>query len=297
LGIGVQKCATTWLYDILLDHPDLTVSKHKEVDFFSYHFGRGYQWYERQFPSELPGRLVGEISPSYFIDANVPARLRAYAPDAKILVSLREPIERAISNHRHEVRLGNFGGDDVSFEAGLANNPLYLEQSRYGTHLQRWLEHIPESRLLVLFQDDIDREPLRIAQQVYGFLGVDTTHLSSAIEARSNESHVYRFDALERTRRAFRGAARLLGVDGVWQAAQRTGLQTLYRRINRRPPDTRIPPVSAETRQRLRQLLEDEICLVESITGRSLAHWRQETSREIMANPPGAVANNAVGNF
>jgi hypothetical protein len=277
VGIGVQKCATTWLYDILLDHPQVALSKLKELDFFSYHFGRGYQWYEEQFPQDRPGCLVGEISPSYFIDANVPERLQAYAPEAKLVVLLRDPVERAVSNHRHEVRLGNFHGDDISFVAGLANNPLYLEQSRYGTHLLRWLKHIPASRMLVLFQEDIDREPQAVAQQVYRFLDVDDRHVSNAVEGRSNESHVHRSRVLERARRAARDLVRLMGIDGVWRAAQKAGLQSLYRQLNRRPPEARIPPVAAATREGLRMLLAEEIRVVEEITGRSLPQWRGET--------------------
>jgi len=277
VGIGVQKCATTWLYDILLDHPQVALSKLKELDFFSYHFGRGYQWYEEQFPQDRPGCLVGEISPSYFIDANVPERLQAYAPEAKLVVLLRDPVERAVSNHRHEVRLGNFHGDDISFVAGLANNPLYLEQSRYGTHLLRWLRHIPASRMLVLFQEEIDREPQAVAQQVYRFLDVDDRHVSNAVEGRSNESHVHRSRVLERARRAARDLVRLMGIDGVWRAAQKAGLQSLYRHLNRRPPEARIPPVAAATREGLRMLLAEEIRLVEEITGRSLPQWRGET--------------------
>ncbi|WP_295607077.1 sulfotransferase domain-containing protein [uncultured Lamprocystis sp.] len=279
VGIGVQKCATTWLYDILLDHPNVALSKRKELDFFSYHFGRGYQWYEEQFPADRHGCLVGEISPSYFVDANVPERLQAYAPEANLIVSLRDPVERAVSNHRHEVRLGNFHGDDLSFEAGLANNPLYLEQSRYGTYLQRWLRHIPVSRMLFLFQEDIDRDPQVIAQQVYRFLDVDDRHVSNAVEGRSNESVVHRSRMLEHARRSARDLGRLLGIDGVWRAAQKTGLQAVYRQLNRRPPEERIPPVSPETRQRLRLLLAEEIRLVEEITGRLLPHWRNQTSQ------------------
>jgi len=280
LGIGVQKCATTWLYDILIDHPDLTLSKQKEVDFFSYHFGRGFQWYERQFPPSALDQLIGEISPSYFIDANVPERLHAYAPGVKLLVSLRDPIERAMSNHRHEVRLGNFCGDDLSFTAGLANNPLYVEQSRYGKHLQRWLQHFPASQLLILFQEDIDREPTAVARQVYEFLGIYTDHVSTAVQGRSNESHVYRYRFIERVRKASRNAARTLRVDGLWRAAQHMGLQSLYRRLNRRPPEAQIPRVSAAQRQQLRLLLEDDIGLVEKITGRQLPYWRQERTPE-----------------
>ena len=276
IGIGAQKCASTWLYEILQDHPDVVLSDHKETDFFSYHYDRGLQWYERRFQSQQNGCLVGEVSPSYFVSKDVPERLLSYAPAAKILISLRDPVERAISNHRHEVRLGNLTGPDLSFEAGLRNNPMYLEQSRYGTHLQRWQSLFPPSRILILFQEDIQIAPLAVARQVYSFLDIDKDHVSAALHARPNESHLYRSRPLERVRMQTRSAMRNLGMDAVWLIAQRAGMQSIYRRLNRRAPEAQIPPVSTATRRNLRLLLENEVRIVEELTGRSLPHWYAE---------------------
>lgn len=273
IGIGAQKCASTWLYDILADHPEVVLSTHKEVDFFSYEYERGFQWYERQFPENPQSKLCGEISPSYFVDLDTPARLRAFAPDAKILVSLRDPVERAVSNHRHEVRLGNFTGPDFSFEAGMRNNPMYLEQSRYGTQLRRWQEFFPRSQILVVFQEDIRKDPRKVARQVYLFLGIDTDHVPAALEKRSNESHLYKSRGIENMRKSIRELLRSIGMDGVWRAAQAFGLQGLYRRLNRSSPKSLIPPLSPSTEQRLRQQLENEITTVELMVGRTLAEW------------------------
>lgn len=274
IGIGAQKCASTWLYDILRDHPQVVLSRSKELDFFSYHYGRGYQWYRSQFPALSSSTLAGEISPSYFVSKDAPDRVRAFDPQARILVSLRDPVERAISNHRHEVRLGSFTGSDLSFEAGLANNPMYLEQSRYGTHLRRWQQCFPEAQILILLQEDIEADPVSVAKQVYSFLDVDTEHVSSFLHVRSNESHLYRSRFVESTRKGLRNTARSLGMDGVWRAAQRAGLQRLYRQFNRRPPTLAIPPVSEPTRAYLRDLLAEEVRCVEDILGRPLPHWR-----------------------
>jgi hypothetical protein len=291
IGIGVQKCATTWLYEILRDHPQVALSARKELDFFSCRFDRGQAWYEAQFPVGGERRVRGEISPSYFLDPEVPGRIAACVPGAHLLVALRDPVERALSNHRHEVRLGTVRGPDLSFETGLANNPLYLEQSRYGTHLRRWLKQVPASRLLILLQEDIDRCPIATAARVYGFVGVDQDHVSAALDSRPNESHVYRYLALEVLRRGARGAARTLGLDGVWQAAQGAGLQALYRRLNRRRPDTRIPPVAPQTLERLRRVLADEVRMVEEILERPLPQWREGASEtEPAGSDPAAGA-------
>ena len=120
LVIGAQKCASTWIYDILRDHRQVLLSERKELDFFSYHYERGFQWYERQFGPPNGWLAVGEISPSYFHEPAVPARLGEYLPEAKIIVSLRDPVERALSHHRHAVRVGDVVGDDLSFEATVS---------------------------------------------------------------------------------------------------------------------------------------------------------------------------------
>src|SRR5512145_3457050 len=78
VGIGAQKCASTWLHRMLEAHPQVCVPAVKEVDFFSYRYDRGYQWYERRLTTGSDGTVRtarGEISPSYFCEPSVPERL------------------------------------------------------------------------------------------------------------------------------------------------------------------------------------------------------------------------------
>ena len=148
LGIGAQKCASSWIRNVLHDHPEVFVSHPREVDFFSYHYNRGYTWYERHFDHAGTAKAIGEISPSYFCDPLAPAWVREYKRDVKLILTLRDPIARAFSNHLHEIRMGHFRGADLRFEAGLESNPMYLFQSRYGTHLANWLREFPKDRVL-----------------------------------------------------------------------------------------------------------------------------------------------------
>ncbi len=71
IGIGAQKCASSWLYDILADHPEAAVSATKELDFFSYHYERSHAWYERQFSEKPVVKTVGESSPFCAVEARV----------------------------------------------------------------------------------------------------------------------------------------------------------------------------------------------------------------------------------
>ncbi len=281
VGIGAQKCASTWIYDVLQDHPEVCLSKEKEIDFFSYRYGYGYQWYERNWSHCDAGKLRGEVSPSYFCEPAVPSRLKAYAPDTKIILSLRDPVDRAISNHKHEVRSHNFRGDDITFEAGLKNNPNYVNQSRYGLHLANWLEHFSAERILILLLDDIIIDAAGSARSIYRFLGIDPEHSSAALDTKSNESHSFKLHTLESVRRYARETIRVVGLDRVWHLGQRAGLQNLYRRINRVESTDMIPRVPETLKDELRSLFQDDIVAVEKVTGRSLPKWKTGASTKV----------------
>jgi hypothetical protein len=91
-------------------------------------------------------------------------------------LSLRDPVERALSNHRHEVRVGHLAGADLSFETGLANNPMYVEQGLYATHLKNWMRHFPRADILVVLMEDIASDPLAVSKTVYRSWGRRSLH-------------------------------------------------------------------------------------------------------------------------
>lgn len=275
IGIGAQKCASSWLFDILGDHPEASLSEKKELDFFSYRYEQGYSWYERQFPDKPGAKAVGEISPSYFNEASVPERARQYSPDLRILLSLRDPVERALSQHRHQIRIGSITGPDYRFETALADNPSYIDQGRYATHLSRWLANFPENQVLVVLMEDIRKDPEATARKVYEFLGIDPDHRAAALYEKSNPSYAVRSRRTDATIQWLRKTVRQLGLGGIWQALGDSGLRRLYRRMNRKPSEAVVPPVSTEATQQLRELFREEINTLEQMLGRNLQSWRQ----------------------
>lgn len=273
IGVGAQKCASTWLYEILKEHPQVCVGEEKEIDYFSFHFDHGHQWYERQFEPCADRPCIGEISPSYFCEPAVPERLARYAPTARILLSLRDPVQRALSNHRHEVRVGHFSGGDLSFEAGLANNPMYVEQSRYATHLKRWLQYFPREQILVVLMDDIDKDPLAVARAVYGFLGIDANYIPEGLSKRFNRSFANRSRKLVNIKDALYKVTRAPGLNWIWRLGDSLGLKALYRRVNTMPSDVAIPPADPAVLADLRRQLAPEIEELSALIGRPLDMW------------------------
>jgi len=272
LGIGGQKCASTWIYDILRDHPQVFVSDRKEIDFFSYKYDRGFQWYCNHFCTSHLADIVGEISPSYFHEFLVPERVKKHLPDPKIIVSLRDPVERAISNHQHEVRVGHFISKDLSFEAGLANNPMYVEQGLYAKHLARWFRFFSADKILVVFLEEIKEDRVDVARRVYKFLNVDSDFLSEAIDRQSNPGHLSRYHNLERFRNKLHLMAKQLGLESVWRTLSRLGLRSAYGRLNKMPTNSIIPPISEDTRAKLKKYFSSDTAKLARLLDREIPY-------------------------
>lgn len=272
IGVGVQKCATTWLHRILEEHPDIGVPSCKEIDFFSRHYDHGYAWYERWFEG-CRQTAVGEVSPSYFHEPAVPERVGRFVPDVKIVAIFRDPVERALSNHRHEVRVGHLTGPDLSLEAGLENNPTYVDQGRYATHLQRWFDSFPQSRILTLLTDDIREDPAAVAARTYEFLGVDPTHRPRSLERRPNRSFANRHRALSTVKDRLYGMTRAPSLRWLWTAGVRIGGRAAYRRLNVIESSDAIPAPKESTIVGLREEFTPEVRKLSGMIGRSLEHW------------------------
>lgn len=190
LGIGVQKGGTTTLHTLLQAHPEVFLPLSKEVHFFSKHYAEGPEWYARQFGEAGDCRCRAEITPYYIFHPQVPARVQALLPRVRLILLLRDPVERTLSQVFHSRRLGLEPLDPeqalaaererlAGAEAVLARpdglhqshqEHSYLSRSRYEQQLARWLAHFDRQQLLVLRSEDLFLDPQRVWQQLQAFL-------------------------------------------------------------------------------------------------------------------------------
>lgn len=273
IGIGAQKCASTWLYAMLRDHPQVVVSERKELNFFSYGYENGLRWYDNNFPERPGARQVGEISPSYLHEAGVVERARRYNANLQILVSLRDPVERALSQHRHMVRLGRVPGNDLSFETALATNPTYVEQGQYYRHLTRWAKAFGRERIHATLMEDIrDNSELAI-RDLYTFLDIDADHHPASSDTPRNRSVVARNALLKHTVDLIRGGVYSIGGRNLWQAIGNSGLRKAYHDMNFVEMHGVISEPSPVTLHELRKLFRPDIEALQEFLRRDLSHW------------------------
>ena len=120
LGIGVQKGGTTYLHALLQQHPQVFLATPKEQHFFSLHWDRGVSVYASRFAAAEPRQRCGEVTPYYLFHPLAPQRIQALLPAVRLIVLLRDPVERLLSQYFHSRRLGlDWTGDWTGLGTGL----------------------------------------------------------------------------------------------------------------------------------------------------------------------------------
>uniref|UniRef100_A0A673JBP4 Sulfotransferase n=2 Tax=Sinocyclocheilus rhinocerous TaxID=307959 RepID=A0A673JBP4_9TELE len=184
--IGVRKGGTRALIEMLSLHSDI-VAAQSEVHFFDWdsHYRRGADWYVSQMPLARSGQLTVEKTPAYFTSARVPERIRRMNPDARLLLIVREPTERLLSDYtqvfhnRLEKRKRQQSLETLLMRDGELNlDYKALNRSLYHVHMRRWLDMFPRSRVHLVDGAALIRNPLPEMKKVEEFL-----HLEPQINA------------------------------------------------------------------------------------------------------------------
>ncbi len=188
VGIGAQRSGTTRWFDLIVAHPQIEAppATRKELHYFDRFHAGGFAAadaaaYGDYFPRP-PGRLTGEWTPVYLAAPWVPAMLAAAAPDAKLLVTLRDPIERYLSGLQRHHRTARATDTPLNAMAPLEA----FVRGFYHAQLTHLLAHFERPQVLVLQYERCLREPLGELQRTFAFLGVPDTGFTPDLDAHPN---------------------------------------------------------------------------------------------------------------
>jgi hypothetical protein len=172
--IGGLKCGTTSLHHYLNLHPEIGMSRPKELNFFvsELNWPLGRDWYASHFdPAE---RVRGESSPHYTNRPRfdgVAERLAETAPDARLIYMVRDPIDRMLSHYLHNV---GGGYDDRPLAEALADpDTAYVDRGRYFFQLEPYLERFERDRIELVSREELKADRAGTMRRVFAFLGVD----------------------------------------------------------------------------------------------------------------------------
>lgn len=236
--VGAAKAGTTSIYNYFKKHPDIFVSPIKEPNFFStdiltenfsaiykkntfldvdnyfsqnelpdiqLSFVRKAEQYERLFEKASNGQLKAECSTSYLYSKMAAKEIFNVNPDAKILIVLRNPVDRCVSHYQMALRYGHtslplmkaINKDLAAKKKGWGISELFVDLSMYTEQLERYLTVFPFEQIKILFYEDLKRNTVQFYQELSLFLGIAFME-DYEMDLRHNAGRMPRFAFLNR---------------------------------------------------------------------------------------------------
>jgi hypothetical protein len=270
--IGGLKCGTTSLHHYLGLHPEISMSRPKELNFFvaELNWELGQEWYASHF--DRRSRVRGESSPHY---TNLPRfegvaeRMRSLIPEARIVYMVRDPIDRMLSHYLHNAGAG-YESRGLSEALGDPDGS-YLPRSRYAMQVEPYLAAFGAERVAIVSREELRDDRAATMRRVFELCGVDPTFHSEQFEREWETG----------TARAKQGGGGFRLMD---RAVRLPGLRALDRNFDRLPESLRWlverlvhdpgsgaapkPELPEGLRERLELALADDVSRLEEIAGR-----------------------------
>lgn len=232
---GAQKCGTSTLYSQLSQHPNVIPALTKEINYFNWNYGKGLKWYRAHFPmakqsasraKAVPSHFItGEASPYYMFYPYALERIARTLPEARIIMMLRNPVDRAYSSYQHQRRAGR---ERHSFEEAIDLEPIrlapeiekierdesyfsynhthfsYLARGIYVDQVKRYLKHIPKEQVLIIESERFFANSVAIYEEVLEFLGLPAFRLPDYKNVTKNPYEKMRSETRKRLVENFR---------------------------------------------------------------------------------------------
>ena len=289
IGIGVAKSGTTWVANMLSAHPDVCLSVPKQVNYFNYyaHFldrflrkgrnesllNRNYckplSWYMKHFQHCKNNCIKGEFSTSYFYDEKAPVNIKNHFPDVKLIVCLRNPIDRLYS--RYLMFKNYFKVEKRTFENAIKEEPMYIKDGYYSEQLATYLKYFDEDKINIIIFDDIKNKPEEVLNKLYQFIGVDHSVIPDKLNEKSNSAKEAKLKIFSEIMDYIPRFLMQVRLGFILNILKRLKINQLLMKICQR--EIAYPEMHPETRNLLRKVFSGDIRKLEKILNKSLAHW------------------------
>ena len=292
--VGAPKCGTTSLHHYLGQHPQVFLPRQKELHYFSHEElsgnsqgpGDGHVLrsacasraeYQGWFEGAAGARAVGEVSPSYLYYAEgVAGRMRAALGPARIVVAVRDPIEKAFSQYMHLVRdnreplsfRAGLEAEDERTNAGWAALWRYAGSSLYAPGIRRYGELFGPENVRVIVNEELRANPAAVLAGLFEFIGVDPSF-------QPDTSRTYHRSGAPRSKRMADAISKPGPLSSMARALLPDGVRTRVRTFLQNANTGAKGEVDPGSRRRLREQFADDVRAVERLLGRELG-WLGE---------------------
>ena len=272
--IGAARSATSSLYFYLQQHPNVFMSPDKEAQFFGYHGThrahkskyKSLEDYSHLFDGVTTEKIIGEATPTYLAIPEAASAIKQYCPDSKLLLSLRDPVERAYSYYEMSQSKGREA--KMTFEQWIDGNDFWLANGGYAAHIQRYLELFSNEQLKVVLFEDIQARPADVIEDIHRYLEIEPRR-------PAEQPFVYNRG----------GSPRSAAASLIYKITTNRRLNSMLRPMvpatvvkmvhGLRSKSMERGTMNENTRQRLKEFFHDDVLRTQDLVGLNLEKWLQ----------------------
>jgi len=285
--IGPPKTATTWIYRCLKEHPEIAAPSKDSVHFFDMFYERDTDWYMQHFSPVLPNQKLFDPTPSYIWSSKAPSNIHRHNPEARIMFTLRNPIDRAFSHFWHLKKQGATNLDFDKILYGYDYFSTWLEPGLLGDAIERYLALFPKEQLHWILYQDIENSPHAVFRGIAEFCNVDANFIPSDLQKKINVAGP-KHTLMGRLSQSVGRRLSSSSLDILSKAGD------VFREIDKKP-DSTVPGslaywtslkkeylrgIDPELRVKLWRICEPEIRRMEDLLNLDLSAWRKGTKSQ-----------------
>jgi len=248
------------MFTCLKEHPEVFVAEPKELHFFNENFQKGRGWYEDHFKASGGRKAIGEITPNYLESEVAIPRMAELLPNARLIVVLREPLQRAFSAYKLLYDSLYRGKSFVD----VCKQPNHIIQSGlYARQMDRVYKHYKKDQVKVFLYDDIQHDAVRMLSELFCFLQVDDKFKPKSVD------HIYNSVAFPKTQSLFKRA----GLNWLTEIISKSVLGKWLKK--QALSKSYLSPEGEDDKlvQNVKALFHDDIIRLQKIIDRDLSHW------------------------
>ncbi len=274
IGIGTPRCGTTYLSHLLNQHSDIYFAPYyKEIHYFDNNYHRGLKWYSTFYNNTTNHKSCGDFTPSYMFQEKVISLIKEFNPRVKLIVCVRDPVNRAFSHYMQRNRYQN--GKNNFDETIRHNHQDILGYGQYGYQLNQVLKHFSKDQIKIIVFEELIEKPQKILSELFEFLNLNNFIINSN-ETPKNYMKEFHFKIIQHTIRGIRSMGRRYYYFRILLYYLFPGHRLIQKlkKINMKKVVKNREKMSLETQQYLIEYYTEDKKLLEKILGKSISNWQ-----------------------
>lgn len=273
VGIGAAKCATTWIYECLKEHPQIELAPKDQKDkvlFFKDPDSREMKEYRSWFRRE--DTVKGDFHVHYLESEQALRRMKKHNENMKVIVCLRNPVERAWSHYNYY----KFSSEqpEISFEEAAKKEPEIIDSGLYYKHLKKYYHAFDDSNILILIFEDLKEDQLNFIQNIYHFLGVKQDFTPPSLDLQINPTS-FKQTGLGRLLHQRIAKPLLKNTKWAWNLKESVVAKKIIGGFSEAWGESKErKEMKPQMQKKLRNYYRGDIQKLEELTGRDLTSWK-----------------------